>query len=88
MDIRVLRYYIAAVENGTISGAAEALGLTQPTLSRQLMDLEKELGCRLLERSNRKLRLTEKGEVFLERARTIVRLSERTWGISRFEQPE
>ena len=78
MDIRVLRYYIAAVENGTISGAAEALGLTQPTLSRQLMDLEKELGCRLLERSNRKLRLTEKGEVFLERARTIVRLSERT----------
>ena len=78
MDIRVLRYYIAAVENGTISGAAEALGLTQPTLSRQLMDLEKELGCRLLERSTRKLRLTEKGEVFLERARTIVRLSERT----------
>ena len=44
MEIRVLRYFLAVAREETISGAAEALHVTQPTLSRQLMDLEKELG--------------------------------------------
>ena len=43
MEIRVLRYFLAVAREETISGAAEALHVTQPTLSRQLMDLEKEL---------------------------------------------
>lgn len=78
MDIRVLRYFIAAVEAESISGAASRLHLTQPTLSRQFMELEEELGHKLFVRSNRKLRLTEKGRLFFERARAIVDLCERT----------
>ncbi len=78
MDVRVLRYFIAAVEVESISKAAQRLHLTQPTLSRQFMDLEDELGHKLFVRSNKKLRLTPKGEFFYERARSIVELCERT----------
>ncbi|HQE70698.1 MAG TPA: LysR family transcriptional regulator, partial [Atopobiaceae bacterium] len=48
MEIRVLRYYLAVCREGTMSRAAEVLHVTQPTLSRQIADLERELGCRLL----------------------------------------
>lgn len=68
MDIRVLRYFLAAAEQQSISGAAQKLHVTQPTLSRQFMELEEELGHTLFVRSNRKLRLTSKGELFYERA--------------------
>ena len=78
MDVRVLRYFIAAVEAESISGAAERLHLTQPTLSRQFMELEAELGHKLFVRSNRRLRLTPKGELFFDRARSIVDLCDRT----------
>lgn len=78
MDIRVLRYFLAAVEAQSITGAAKRLFVTQPTLSRQFHDLEEELGHQLFERSNRKLRLTPKGEQFYERARTIVALCDQT----------
>lgn len=47
MDVRVLEYFLAVAREQTISGAAEALHMTQPSLSRQLMDLETELGKRL-----------------------------------------
>ncbi len=77
VEVRVLRYFIAAVEAESISGAAERLGVTQPTLSRQFMDLEAELGHALFVRSNRKLRLTAKGERFYERAKSIVELCDR-----------
>lgn len=77
MDIRVLRYFIATVRAQSISAAAAALGITQPTLSRQLIELEEELGHRLFERSNRKIHLTPKGELFLERAEEVVELFER-----------
>ena len=77
MEVRVLRYFIAAVEAESISGAAERLGVTQPTLSRQFMDLEAELGHALFIRSNRKLRLTAKGERVYERAKSIVELCDR-----------
>lgn len=78
MDIRVLRYFLAAVEAQSITGAAKRLFVTQPTLSRQFHDLEEELGQKLFERSNRKLRLTPKGEQFFERARAIVELCDKT----------
>lgn len=78
VDVRVLRYFIAAVEAESISGAAERLHLTQPTLSRQFIELEAELGHKLFVRSNRRLRLTPKGELFFERARAIVDLCDRT----------
>ena len=77
MEVRVLRYFIAAVAAESISGAAERLGGTQPTLSRQFMDLEAEFGHALFIRSNRKLRLTAKGERFYERAKSIVELCDR-----------
>ena len=78
MDIRVLRYFIAAVQAESICGAAERLHVTQPTLSRQFMDLEEEFGHKLFVRSNRKLRLTPKGELLYERARAIVALCDIT----------
>ena len=78
MDIRVLRYFLAAAEQQSISGAAQKLHVTQPTLSRQFMELEEELGHTLFVRTNRKLHLTEKGKLFYERAQAIVSLFDRT----------
>ena len=78
MDIRVLRYFLAAAEQQSISGAAQKLHVTQPTLSRQFMELEEELGHTLFIRTNRKLHLTTKGKLFYERAQAIVNLFDRT----------
>lgn len=78
MEIRVLRYFLAVAREETISGAAEALHVTQPTLSRQLMDLEEELGKKLLIRGNRKLSLTEEGLFFRKRAQEILDLVDKT----------
>ena len=61
MEIRVLRYFLAVAREESISGAADYLHLTQPTLSRQLMDLEEELGKKLFLRGSRKVTLTEDG---------------------------
>lgn len=85
MDIRVLRYFLAVVREESISGAAEALHLTQPTLSRQLMDLEEELGVKLLNRGkkNRRVTLTEEGMLLRRRAEEIVALADKT--ISEFD---
>ena len=66
MEIRVLRYFLAVAREGTISGAAAALHVTQPTLSRQLMELEEELGTTLFTRGKRHISLTEEG-LFLRR---------------------
>ena len=80
MEIRVLRYFLAAAAEGSISKAAESLNVTQPTLSRQLRDLEEELGVSLFERGrkNRGLTLTEEGRLLKLRAEEIVGLAERT----------
>lgn len=85
MDIRVLRYFLAVVQEESISGAAEVLHLTQPTLSRQLMDLEEELGVKLLNRGkkNRRVTLTEEGMLLRRRAEEIVSLADKT--ISEFD---
>ena len=80
MDIRILRYFLAVVREESISGAAEFLHLTQPTLSRQLMDLEEELGVKLLNRGNknRRITLTEEGMLLRRRAEEIVALTDKT----------
>lgn len=80
MDIRILRYFLAVVREESISGAAESLHLTQPTLSRQLMDLEEELGVKLLNRGkkNQRITLTEEGMLLRRRAEEIVALTDKT----------
>ena len=59
MDLRVLRYYLAICREGNMSRAAQVLHVTQPTLSRQIADLERELGCELLVRGSRTVTPTE-----------------------------
>ncbi|MEB9408126.1 LysR family transcriptional regulator [Bacillus sp. 007/AIA-02/001] len=78
MDIRVLRYFIAVATQENISAAANALHLSQPTLSRQLNNLEEELGTTLFVRGNRKITLTDEGMFLLDRAIEIVDLVEKT----------
>ena len=74
MDIRVLRYFLAVAREQSYSVAAERLYLSQPTLSRQLKELEEELGKTLLIRSNKGVTLTEEGMILRKRAEEIVEL--------------
>ena len=76
MEIRVLRYFLAVVREENISKAAESLHLTQPTLSRQIADLEAELGQPLFERGRRRA-LTEAGVMLRHRAEEAVALIDR-----------
>lgn len=78
MELRVLRYFLAVVEQGNIISAAEALHVTQPTLSRQLMELEEELGKKLFIRGSRKISLTDEGMLLHKRAKEIIELVEKT----------
>ncbi len=78
MELRVLRYFLAVAREETVTGAAEVLNLTQPTLSRQLSQLEAELGVRLFCRSGRRLTLTAEGMVLRRRAEEILDLADRT----------
>lgn len=78
MELRVLRYFLAVAREESISAAAASLHLTQPTLSRQLMDLEAELGKTLFVRGNRKVTLTQDGVFLRKRAHEILDLVERT----------
>lgn len=78
MDIRVLKYFLAVVQEESVTRAAEAIHTTQPNLSRQLNLLEEELGCKLFERGSRKITLTEEGLFLHKRAKEIVELTERT----------
>lgn len=78
MEIRVLKYFLAVAREGHITKAAEVLHITQPTLSRQLMQLEDELGVALFVRGKRKVVLTDVGMLFKRRAEEIVNLSEKT----------
>ena len=78
MDIRVLRYFMAVTREESISGAAESLHMTQPTLSRQLMDLEEKIGNKLLIRGNRRITLTEDGMLLRKRAAEILDLVDKT----------
>ena len=78
MDIRTMQYYLAVVREGTISAAAQALHVAQPSLSRQMKELEEELGVSLFVRGNRKITLTEEGMVLRKRAEEMVRLMQMT----------
>lgn len=82
MEIRVLRYFLAVAREESISKAAENLHITQPTLSRQLIELEEQLGCRLLNRSKRhhKITLTDEGILLRKRAEEIIALVDKTEG--------
>lgn len=78
MEVRVLRYFLTVAREGSITGAANYLHLTQPTLSRQLQDLEKELGQKLLIRGKHKVILTPEGMMLRKRAEEIVELVDKT----------
>ena len=80
MELRVLRYFLAVAKSESVSGAAELLNITQPTLSRQLMDLETELGVTLFQRGrrNHKVTLTEAGTFLRKHAEEIVLLADKT----------
>ena len=78
MELRVLQYFLAVAREQSISGAAEFLHLSQPTLSRQLKDLEDELGKQLFIRGNRKITLTEEGVLLRKRAGEILELVKKT----------
>ena len=78
MEIRVLRYFLAVAQEGSVTRAARALHLTQPTLSRQIRELEEELGQTLFSRGGRELSLTREGLLLWPRAEEIVGLAEIT----------
>lgn len=73
MELRHLRYFVAVADHGGISHAAERLNIAQPAVSRQIRDLELELGFDLLSREGRRVVLTDAGRAFAERARAILR---------------
>ena len=77
MELRTLRYFLAAAQERNITRAADILHVTQPTLSRQLMDLERELGTTRMIRGKNGLTLTDDGIFFQQRAEEIVELAER-----------
>ena len=78
MELRVLEYFLTVAREQSITRAAELLHITQPTMSRQLMQLESEFGKKLFIRGNRKITLTEEGQYLLKRAEEIISLSRRT----------
>lgn len=77
MELRVLNYFLAVAQEGSITRAAELLHVTQPTLSRQLMQLEDELGVRLFHRNRHRVELTEEGLLLKRRAQEIVQLTDK-----------
>ncbi len=78
METRLLRYFLAVAREENITRAAESLHISQPSLSKQLMELEQELGKQLLIRGKRKITLTEEGILLRKRADEILTLIEKT----------
>jgi LysR family hca operon transcriptional activator len=90
MELRHLRYFVAVAEEGSLLTAAQRrLNTSQPSLSRQIRDLESEIGVKLLERQARGVALTAAGKVFLDHARlALLQVEAATDGARRAEQPE
>lgn len=78
MELRVLKYFLAVAREGSITGAANSLHLTQPTLTRQLQDLERELKQKLFIRGKHKVSLTPEGLILRKRAEEILEMVEKT----------
>lgn len=78
MEIRVLRYFLAIAREGSITGAANFLHVTQPTLSRQIHDLEEELGQKLFTRGSHNTTLTAEGMILRKRAEEIISMVDKT----------
>lgn len=77
MELRTLRSFLAVAQEGNVTRAARQLHITQPALSRQLSELEREMGCELLVRESRGVTLTEQGMLLRKRADEIVSLADR-----------
>ncbi|MBQ6662156.1 MAG: LysR family transcriptional regulator [Firmicutes bacterium] len=78
MDIRIMQYFLTLTQQGTISAAAEALHVSQPSLSRQMKELEEELGVRLFLRGKRQITLTPEGLLLKNRAAEMLHLMRET----------
>lgn len=78
MELRVLQYFLSVAREGSISGASQYLHITQPTLSRQIKELEEELGKQLFIRGSRRIELTEDGMLLRQRAEEILKLVDKT----------
>ena len=78
MEIRVLKYFLAVVQEESITRAAEVLHITQPTLSRQIAQMEEEMGVKLFDRGTRKIVLTNEGLLLRRRAEEIMELVDKT----------
>src|ERR1700741_4580777 len=76
MELRHLRYFVAVAEEENVTRAAARLHVSQPALSRQIRDLEDEIGFLLLERSAKAVRLTEAGRTFLTEAKAVLQRAE------------
>lgn len=83
IDLRHLRYFVAVAEQESISRAARRLHVSQPPLSRQIRDLETEVGVALFERDSRRLILTGPGEVFLSEARAVLQRFDEALALTR-----
>ena len=78
MELRVLKYFLAVAREGNITAASNSLHLSQPTLSRQIKELEEELGQKLLIRKSHRVELTPEGKLLRRRAEEIVSLTDKT----------
>lgn len=78
MEIRVLRYFLEVAREGNMTHAAQRLHISQPTLSRQIKELEEELGKKLFTRSNYSMKLTEEGMILRKRAEDILDMADKT----------
>ena len=88
MEFRELRYFLAVAREENITRAAESLHIAQPSLSKQLMELEKKLGKKLLIRGKKKIILTEEGVILRKRAEEIIELVEKTEQEIRYDLEE
>ncbi|MGY5138680.1 LysR family transcriptional regulator, partial [Streptomyces nigrescens] len=73
LELRHLRYLLAVADHGNFTRAAEALHISQPTLSQQIKQLERTVGAQLLDRTGRTVRLTDAGETYVHHARRALR---------------
>lgn len=77
MDLRVIGYFLTVAREENVTKAAQLLHISQPTLSRQLMQLEEELGVKLFKRSKHRVLLTSEGMLFRRRAQELINLADK-----------